>query len=166
MDVKKFTVDGGIRAEERVSRTDLSEDSYEQVVEQRREVVPMRTAKKVTQKFKSLPVEEKIEVFEEDGSVKTTLKTLSDESLGLQEKTVSLNDVLDKLSFLEQQVVPVHHALGVSKVSQEVRNQLAAVEDLTFEETELEEDGKTKMLTTACWILVALIVAFIAYALI
>lgn len=163
MDVKKFTIDGGIRAEERVSRTELSEDSYEQVVEQREEVVPMRTAKKVTQKFKSLPIEEKIEVFEEDGSVQTTIKTISDESLGLQEKVVSLNDVLNKLSFLEQQVAPAR--LGVSNIAQNVQAQFAA-EDLTFEEAELEEDDKTKMLTTACWVLVALIVAFIAYALI
>lgn len=127
MSVKRFTMSDGRRAEEYFAETTLADGSVEQVTETREEAIPMKVSKKVTKKMATVPVEEKIEVFEDDGGVRTTVKIIADETLKLREMKeakdkVDLSDVLKKLDDLTKVVksqpsVPQYVSPPVATVS-------------------------------------------------
>lgn len=100
MEVKRYTTSDGRRIEDIVTRNELPDGQVEQVVETREELVPMKVTRKVTQKMASVPVEERVELFGDDGSVQTTVKNLSPSALSFTAGEVNLRDVVDRLDNL------------------------------------------------------------------
>lgn len=105
MSIKFSTTPDGRRAEERTSQIVLDDGSVQNVIEHYEEQVPMKVTKKVTQKMISVPVEEKVETYDDDGSVNTVIKSLTDQDLSLEKpKPVSLEDVLDQVKELQDKL--------------------------------------------------------------
>jgi len=90
MQVERFQrVEDGVRVEKRTNTTDLADGSKKVVLETLEEVVPMKTKERRTQMLKTIPVEETVEHFGDDGSVETEVLTVPDEAFALapQHKT-------------------------------------------------------------------------------
>lgn len=81
--VRESVAGDGRRVEKRVTRTTLDDGSIQEVHEELQEVVPMETTKRVTRTFARIPVEEKIEAFQDGSVVETSVKTLSGDGLEL-----------------------------------------------------------------------------------
>lgn len=92
MGFKRYTGEDGRRIEETV-REVVSADAVERVQEVHEEVIPMKLTKKITTKMVSVPVEERTEVFSPDGTVQTSVKSVANEALSLEDRSVAKQEV-------------------------------------------------------------------------
>ena len=172
MDVKRFTLNDGRRAEERVSETELTNGEVEQVVEVREEAIPMKVTKKVTKRMVTVPVSEKVEVFEDDGSVATTVRSVNDAALDLRDRegSVTLSDLADKVDTLARSLTqPVVAAppVSASNIATQLRAKFAKIDTSLSANDELviEEERPATETTTnyVFWGVVAFLGAGLYY---
>jgi len=90
----------GLRVKERVVKDVLDDGSKQCMHETYEEVVPMRLSKRVIRKVADVPIEEKVEVFGEDGSIDTTVRTLSPDQLDLDHQPTTLESIESELHAL------------------------------------------------------------------
>lgn len=178
MEFKRYAGEDGRRIEETV-REIVSADAVERIQEVREEVVPMKLTKKVTTKVVSVPVEEKTEVFAEDGSVYTSVKSVANEALSLEEqvakaKEVSMGDVLSafkdlhkEIANLKKGVARVDAPVEAPKVDQAVVVEPVVVADRLVVPDKTVVDGDRpvweKVLAGIGWGVAALLSAYLIY---
>jgi hypothetical protein len=168
---KVSTTPDGRRVEEKTSQIVLNDGSVHNVIERYEEQIPMKVTKKITQKVVSVPVEEKIEEFNDDGTVNTTIKSLTDNDLTLDKpKAVSLEDVLDQV----KKLVDANQSRSENKTEEVKPVKLGFMDGLTakFAKTETtvvvgEQESQVVTILKYCgWAAVAWLSASIVYHLV
>jgi len=91
------TDEHGRRIKEKVVRTKNDDGTGECIHELYEEVVPMRLKQRVSRKKMTIPVEERVEEFAEDGTVQTHTKSLAPETLDLNHEPTTLDGLAHEL---------------------------------------------------------------------